>query len=218
MRKIKAMYSQDEMLKQCPKPEGDIGRYVGIKMNERHPPLWQWGLSYITINDDDIILDAGCGGGEAVKLLARHSAKGIIYGIDHSEDMVKLSVETNKDLIDANRVRITKASISKLPFPDSSFHLVTAFETYSFWPDIINDFQEVRRVLKPGGIFLLVHSAYKHELFEERNNYWSELFGMKIHSPEEINNILINLEYESVQIFEKAETNWLTAVAKKPFK
>ncbi len=211
------MYLQEELLKQCQKPEGDIGRFVGIKLNERHLPLWQWGLSYITVNDDDIILDAGCGGGEAVKLLANLSTKGMIYGIDHSKEMVKLSNEIIKDLIDIHRVKIYEASISKLPFPDNSFNLVAAFETYSFWPDILNDFKEVRRVLQPGGIFLIVNSAYKHELFEERNNYWSNFFRMKIHSPEEINYILLHSCFESIQMMEKAEKNWLTIVAKKPF-
>ncbi len=211
------MYSQDEMLKQSPKPEGDIGKFAGIKMNERHRTLWEWGLSNININNDDIILDAGCGGGEAIKLLAKHSSKGMIYGIDHSKEMVKLSNEINRHLIDLNRVQIYETSISKLPFSDNTFNLVTAFETYTFWPDIMNDFKEVRRVLQPGGIFILVHSAYKHELFEERNNYWSELFKMKIYSLEEINNILIKSKFVSIEMKEKVENNWLTIVAKKPF-
>jgi SAM-dependent methyltransferase len=211
------MYSQDEMLKLSPKPEGDIGKLAGIRMNERHLPLWEWGLSYITIKNDDIILDAGCGGGEAIKLLAKHSSKGMIYGIDYSKEMVRLSNETNKKLIDKNRVRIYETSISKLPFSDNTFNIVTAFETYTFWPDILNDFKEVRRVLQPGGIFLIVHSAYKHELFEERNNHWSELFKMKIHSLDEIDNILINSKFESIEMKEKVENNWLTIIAKKPF-
>lgn len=211
------MYSQDEMLKQSQKPEGDIGKLAGIRMNERHLPLWKWGLSYITIKNNDIILDAGCGGGEAIKLLAKHSSKGMIYGIDYSKEMVRLSNETNKKLIVKNRVRIYETSISKLPFSDNTFNIVTAFETYTFWPDILNDFKEVRRVLQPGGIFLIVHSAYKHELFEERNNHWSELFKMKIHTLDEIDNILINSKFESIEMKEKVENNWLAIIAKKPF-
>lgn len=210
-------YSQEELLKQCPKPEGEIGRFVGVKMNQRHLPLWKWGLSYITIKDDDIILDAGCGGGEAVKLLAEYSTKGIIYGIDHSKEMVKLSNETNRDLIDINRVQIFEASISELPFPDNTFNLVTAFETYSFWPDILKNFQEVQRVLKPCGIFVLVNSAYNHPLFEDRNNYWKTLFPMQTHTPAEIEKILIKSGYIKIQVNEKAEVNWLTAAAEKPF-
>ncbi len=209
------MYSQEELLRQCPKPEGEIGRYIGIKMNEKHLPLWEWGLSYISIKENDHILDAGCGGGEAIKLLANHSLTGLICGIDHSLEMIKLSFETTKDLINTKNIQIYQASISKLPFPSNTFNLVTAFETYAFWPDTLNDFKEVRRVLKPGGKLLLVHSAYKHKLFEERNNYWSELFNITIHSPDELKVILNNAGFISIETNEKVECNWLTVIANK---
>lgn len=209
------MYSQEELLQQCPKPEGDIGKYVGIKMNEKHHPLWEWGLSHILISDDDTILDAGCGGGAAITLLAKHSTKGLIVGIDHSGDMVKLSKEINKALINTNRIQIYQASISKLPFLNDTFNLVTAFETYAFWPDIPNDFKEIQRVIRPGGKFILVHSAYKHTLFEERNNYWSNIFNIRIHSPEELDEILKKSGFVSITIIEKIESNWLTVIANK---
>jgi SAM-dependent methyltransferase len=209
------MYSQEELLRQCPKPEGEIGKYVGIKMNEKHPPLWEWGLSHVSINEDDHILDAGCGGGEAIKLLAKYSLTGLICGIDHSMEMVKLSLEITKELINTNRIQIYQASISKLPFSNNTFNLVTAFETYAFWPDILNDFKEVRRVMKPGGKFILVHSAYKHKLFDERNTYWSKLFNISIHSPDELKDVLSNAGFISVKTIEKVECNWLTVIANK---
>jgi ubiquinone/menaquinone biosynthesis C-methylase UbiE len=40
---------------------------------------------------------------------------------------------------------------SSLPFKDEKFDLATAFETIYFWPDLVNDFKEVNRVLKSGG-------------------------------------------------------------------
>jgi ubiquinone/menaquinone biosynthesis C-methylase UbiE len=205
------------MLEQCRNPIGAIGRFVGARMNERHPDLWEWGLSHVSINDDDIILDAGCGGGASINLLAKYSTKGMICGVDHSKEMVELSKETNKDLIDSNRVKIHEATISKLPFSDNTFNLVTAFETYTFWPDIPNDFKEVRRGLQPGGMFLIVHSAYNHKMFEERNNHWINLFRMQIYSLEEINRILMHSRFDSIRVIDKADKNRVTAVARKPF-
>jgi len=129
--------------------------------------------------------------------------------------MIKLSFETTKDLINTKNIQIYQASISKLPFPSNTFNLVTAFETYAFWPDTLNDFKEVRRVLKPGGKLLLVHSAYKHKLFEERNNYWSVLFNITINSPDELKVILNNAGFISIETNEKVECNWLTVIANK---
>ena len=38
-----------------------------------------------------------------------------------------------------------------------SFDVVTAFETIYFWPDIEHCFNEVKKVLKPGGQFVIVN-------------------------------------------------------------
>ena len=51
--------------------------------------------------------------------------------------------------------------MSKLPFPDGMFDLVTAVETHYYWPDLVADMREVLRVLKPGGTFVLIAEAYK---------------------------------------------------------
>ena len=210
------VYTSEELLKQCPKPEGEIGKYVGIKMNDRHLDLWRWGLGYITIKEDYSILDVGCGGGKAIRLLADYVPKGSVFGVDHSKTMVKLSEEINEDLIANNRVQICNATVHNLPFENSRFELVTAFETYGFWSDIINSFIEVRRVLKPGGQFLIVNSAYTEESFEERNNYWRKLINLNIHSTDELKSILLKSGFISISIFEKMEDNWILAIAVNP--
>lgn len=46
-----------------------------------------------------------------------------------------------------------QASVAELPFEAEQFDVVTAFETVYFWPELAQNFREVYRVLKPGGIF-----------------------------------------------------------------
>jgi len=70
-------------------------------------------------------------------------------------------------------------------------------------------------VIKPGGKFLLVHSAYKHELFHERNTYWSKLFNICIHTPDELIKILYDSGFKLIKTIEKVECNWLTIIANK---
>ena len=48
-----------------------------------------------------------------------------------------------------------QGSVEHMNFTDASFDVVTAFETVYFWPGLPKCFQEVYRVLKPGGIFLI---------------------------------------------------------------
>ena len=55
-----------------------------------------------------------------------------------------------------------QAPFSALPFEDDHFDKIVTVESYYFWPALETDVREVRRVLKPGGHFLLVAEIYDH--------------------------------------------------------
>ena len=198
-----------KMLKQCRKPTGWLGELTALKMNSGHSKMTWWGVCHVSI------LDVGCGGGRTVNRLGQIAVEGKVYGIDFSESSVKVSEKTNRDLIKAGRVEIRQGSVSHLPFSDNTFDLVTAVETYYFWPDLNGDLQEVRRVLKPGGRLLIVVEAYKGSKFEERNLKWVEAGDMAYHSLQEMKDILTSAEYTGVEVFEEYEKGWSCAIGKK---
>jgi len=206
----------DDMTKQCPKPTGKFGQIVAEVMNKRHSELWKWGLSHISTGDNITILDVGCGGGGAIQLLNRLSVNSKIHGIDFSNDMVSLSREVNKDLIKDGLVEISNGSVSSIAYQSDIFDIVTAFETYYFWPDLNNDLREILRVLKPGGIFIMVNETYKHEEFEERNARLAKLLKIRYNTPEEFHCFLSEAGYTSIKIIEIPEKNWITIISKKP--
>ena len=135
---------------QCRKPSGRLGRFIGRAMNSGHAKIRRWGLTSISINPDSCVLDIGCGGGKTVQEIASTANIGKVCGIDYSEEMVQLSKKVNDNLIKQGIVEIMYGSVSALPFPDNMFDFVTAFESYYFWPDLVNDLIEIKRVLKPG--------------------------------------------------------------------
>ena len=51
--------------------------------------------------------------------------------------------------------------MSELPFPDGTFDLVTAVETHYSWPDLAKDMREILRVVKPGGVLIIIAESYK---------------------------------------------------------
>ena len=135
------------------KPEGKLGNIQLKSMNKEHTPVSLWGLKHLNISPDDVILDIGCGGGMNINRMAQGAKK--VYGVDYSIESVNLSKEVNEDLIKEGRVEVHEGNVMDLPFGDNSFDIVTAFETVYFWPDIVKSFGEVKRVLKPGGMFLI---------------------------------------------------------------
>jgi len=108
-----------------------------------------------------LILDAGCGTGGMLPHLRKF---GKTFGIDFSADAVRFVRSRNER-------SIARSSIVRLPFPPATFDLVTEFEVVNHWavPDDRAAFEELSRVLRPGGILLLREPAYqwlfaKHDL------------------------------------------------------
>jgi ubiquinone/menaquinone biosynthesis C-methylase UbiE len=205
----------EKFIKQCRKPSGRFGRFVGRMMNVGHGKVRRWGLRHISIEPDATILDIGCGGGKAVQELAMSAPNGKVYGVDYSEDMVQLSKRVNKALIKKGLVDIRHGTVSSLPFAENTFDLATAFEAYYFWPNLIDDLKEIKRVLKPNGTLLMVNEAYKDPKFEKRNAKLAKLLDMALHAPDEYKDFLDEAGYHIVSINIDPNRNWIAAVARK---
>ena len=203
------------MFKQFRKPTGWMARFAGLGMNREHEKVWRWGLEHVAIAPDAVILDVGCGGGGTVKILAQTARRGKIYGVDHSEDVLLTAHQVNRALIEQGRVELKHGSVSDLPFADDMFDLVTAFETTIFWPNLVNDLREVRRVLKPGGTLLIANEAYADARFTERNTRWERLVDFQLQTPEETRQCLIEAGYAQAEIDTLPEMNWIAAIAQK---
>jgi len=95
-------------------------------------------------------LDIGCGGGIIAEDLAEFSAT--VTGIDISY----ASLETARKHAKQNGLDIDyiESSAENLPFEDNSFELVTCCDVLEHVDDIAKVISEIKRVLKPGGIFV----------------------------------------------------------------
>ena len=196
------------------KPEGFFGKMMVNGMNGGgHAQMANWALSSVQIKEDGQILDIGCGGGANIARLLQRAPKGVVQGIDYSSVSVAKSSKVNAKAIAEGRCKVQEASVVKLPFGESTFDLITAFETIYFWPDIEHCFGEVKRVLKPGGQFVIVNESDGSGPMDAR---WESLIeGMHTYKPEEIRLHLTNAGFKAINI-KKDETNhWLMVTAKK---
>ena len=210
------MRIMSKVLRQCRKPTGWLGRQVARGMNVSHSKMTDWGLDHISIGARSIILDVGCGGGGTVRKLAKLTTEGRVYGIDYSEESVGVSKKINRHLIQTGRVDIRHGSVSRLPFSDDMFDLVTAVESHYFWPDLASDMKEVLRVLKRGGELIIICGVYRGGKYDDRNQKWLELGNMAYHSVSELGGILSTAGYSDVQVFEDYNRGWICGIGKKP--
>jgi ubiquinone/menaquinone biosynthesis C-methylase UbiE len=187
-------------------------------MNARHSKLTDWGLSHITIREQDTVLDIGCGGGRTVNKLAALAGRGKVYGVDFSDASVAVASRTNKTWIDQGRVEIRHASVSQLPFPSDMFDVVTAIETHIWWPELAGDMRQVLRVLKPVGKLILIAEVYKgaSNRTSKLAEKYQPLSGMRLLSVDEHRQLLSDTGYSEVQVIVDSGKRWICAMGNKP--
>ena len=179
------------------KPKGKLGDIQLKSMNKEHTPVSLWGLKHLDINPEDIILDVGCGGGININRMSKKAKK--VYGVDFSIESVKLSREVNSREISEGRVEVVEGNVASLPFDDETFDIVTAFETVYFWPDIEKCFGEVKRVLKPGGTFLIgMESNGSDNLIMKLSE---KLIDMTVYNDEQMTEFLQNNDYSKITVY-----------------
>lgn len=187
------------------KPTGIIGKFILKGMNISHSAASKWGLSHLTLNSADKVLDIGCGGGANIARLLRLCPNGYVAGIDHSEESVALSSKRNKNAI-GTRCDIVCTDVSDIPFGANTFDTVTAFETIYFWKDLSKCFSEVNRVLKKDGVFMIEYAA------EDMSSAWSSIIDdMTIYTNQELEKYLEQTGFSEIKIHKKGICICITA-------
>jgi ubiquinone/menaquinone biosynthesis C-methylase UbiE len=104
-----------------------------------------------------VVLDLGCGPGDASEALTRTGA--IAIGLDYSTGM--LAHAKTQPLL---RGRLVRGDAGRLPFRTSSFDKILCANSFHHYPDHLEALREMRRVLKPGGLLVLVDPRRDHPL------------------------------------------------------
>jgi len=148
-----------ELAKHLRQPDGEIGREIGVQMNKSNKHICLNSYKILNPQNENHVLEIGMGNGFFVKDLLSMSDNLKYTGVDFSSTMVKEAYLLNKKLIDEERVFLEEASIENLPFNDNSFDCISTTNTLYFWPQPINNIQELLRVLKPNGKLLIAYRS-----------------------------------------------------------
>ncbi len=100
------------------------------------------------------LLDCGCGPGTITVGLAEAVAPGLVVGVDVAPSQVQLAEETVA-VRGLMNVRFEVASVYRLPFSDGTFDLVFAHALFEHLSEPLAALEELRRVLRPGGLVAL---------------------------------------------------------------
>ncbi|KAM5488271.1 putative secondary metabolism biosynthetic enzyme [Microsporum canis] len=110
------------------------------------------------IQPDMQILDVGCGPGSMTVDFAKKVPRGHVTGIEYVPDPLEGARELAA-LEGVSNIGFRVGDIHDLPFPDNTFDIVHAHQVIQHIADPVRAFQEMRRVVKQGGVVVVRESA-----------------------------------------------------------
>jgi len=136
-----------------------IARFYDLLAERAERPMREKGLAMLTPEAGECVLEIGCGTGHCLERLARAvGAKGKVYGLDISEEMLRLSQNLlrQKGLLD--RVILTCGDAEHLPYPARSLDAIFMSFTLELFdtPKLPVVLLECYRVLRDQGRLVVV--------------------------------------------------------------
>ncbi len=123
--------------------------------------------------DDEIdVLDAGCGPGNLSRHILKKMKSGRLYCLDPLPSMLKAAFNNLRSIAGDVKLSFIEATFESIPLPDSSVDLVTASYSLRDAKDFYKALEEFKRVLRPGGVLLIL------DLAKPDNKFFSSIVGL----------------------------------------
>jgi ubiquinone/menaquinone biosynthesis C-methylase UbiE len=132
-------------------------------------------IESMKINEYDNVMDLGCGVGWATRVLAQKASRGLVLGVDLSDQMV---FQAHKAYRNPHNALFLVADASGIPCRDEFFDSLLSVESIYYYPGLDLAFHEVHRVLKAGGKAFFLISYYKENPY---GHEWAKHIEIPVH-------------------------------------
>ena len=201
------------LLQNFSKPRGFLGRVISLLMNYgEHAQLGRWGMSFVELPIQADILDLGCGGGGNLERWLECYPDAHVSGIDHSPVSVSIASGWNEKAISQDRCEVILSGVTKLPFRDASFDAISSFESIYFWNNMEKALAEAYRVLKQGGVLLLVVARDKEN---KCCSLLNKIHGARLYDEKEMKAYLENAGFLNFRYIRAKKKPWRIALCRK---
>jgi ubiquinone/menaquinone biosynthesis C-methylase UbiE len=192
------------------RPTGLVGRRI-YRQPAGHEASFVQVMNWLGPLDGDRCLEIGCGGGV---LLERALAAGAssAAGLDHSPDMLALSMARNAEALATDRLALKLGDASAIPWAGQSFDAVYTANMFFYIKDPAAVLDEVFRVLRPGGR-LVIHTAPGPLPPPSLKTWWVLLpmvSAMHVHTDAQMTDLYKNAGFTDVTVSSRGSFHQLS--------
>lgn len=105
------------------------------------------------------ILDIATGTGDLAIMQSQEMPNATIIGLDISSGMLEVGKEKIKALSLENKIEMVLGDSENIPYEDNFFDAITVSYGVRNFEDLNKGLQEINRVLKPGGTFVVLETS-----------------------------------------------------------
>jgi len=146
---------------------GLSGLVAALSFTVGRGPVARLAADLTGVGPDDRVVDIGCGPGTAVREARRRGATAT--GVDPATVMVRVG-----RLLSPSSITWEVGSAEALPVADGAATVVWSLATVHHWRDVASGLAEVRRVLEPGGRFLVTERCTRAGARGHASHGWTD--------------------------------------------
>ncbi|KFF26282.1 class I SAM-dependent methyltransferase [Chryseobacterium vrystaatense] len=179
-------------------PQGEKGIEIGEMMNATNISMTLESIKTLLIEDDEHILEIGHGNAAHLKNILSRAQNLKYTGVDISETMYNEARKLNKKF--EGQADFVLYEGKKLPFEDKAFDKIFTVNTVYFWENPVEFLNEIYRVLKKEGTFVL---TFGQREFMEKLPFTE--YDFTLYSNSEMEEIVSESQFKRMKISEKEE-------------
>ena len=127
---------------------------------------WKFYIEKLDLKKGDKVLDIGCNSGDAERLMVNCSPQiEKVVGIDINKDKITEARNKIETSFQRNKIEFKTMDANNIKYENCYFDKIICAETIEWIEEPLKVLSEVKRVLKPNGIFILEHTDFDTQVF-----------------------------------------------------